>query len=612
MPTAVNGWFADQDQPVRRLVDMMIEKLQTGEDEQDPKENDAVSRWRQRSLYLLLGAAVMIAGALEGRYGKPELFGDDISYLDVANRIQAGDWKMALNSLWNIGYPLLLSVVRQLFPSTPRGEMTAVFWLNLSIYFFSWVGFLWLLQGMARAGRGERDSLSPFLSICAACIFVSVQTGVGRVSTIGPDLLVACLFFFASALLLKLFSNPARSTAAWLGLVLGMGFLCKAIFLTLSCIFFAVVIVFRGRRSVISPLLRVGGVFLLFVVVYSAGMSWSLGRPTLGETGALNYAFHVNHLSHWMGWQGGLGELGTPIHPVKLLYNHPPVFGFGEPFPVTYPPQFNLVYWYEGYHPFFSLKNMVRAVYGNLLASKYLLQDILPVAVAVVLCGCLAFWPRESEDDDARGAISPWILYLPSLLGYLMLLLIHVEGRYVTGFLCVLGMAPFLRFDRWRGSGGVGLRTAALALLATATVFNSSERLHGAVRLAVQRTNMESGGQWEIAKYLRGLGLKAGDRVASVSPGNDIRCTWAYAARLHIVAAIGNDAYDPQNQVQDVHLFFDNPSIQAEVLEVFRRQGAVAVVATEIPFDVSSPGWQRVPGSRAWVLLLEPSASASR
>src|SRR6202040_2201043 len=155
------------------------------------------------------------------------------------------------------------------------------------------------------------------------------------------------------------------------------------------------------------------------------------------------------------------------------------------------------------------------------------------------------------------------------------------------GFLCVLGMAPFLRLDGWRGGLGSGVRAAALLLLLVATVFNSAERLRGAVRLAVARTDMGSGGQWAIAEYLRGLGLKAGDKVASVSPGNDIRCTWAYAAGLHVTAALGNDAYDRQNQAQDVHLFFDNPSIQAEVLELFRRQGAVAVVATEIPFEVS-------------------------
>jgi hypothetical protein len=595
----------------------MTLELQVSSDEQEIGPDDSSLGGRYLWVRLLMGLAVLIAGAIEGRYGKSELFGDDISYLDVANMIRAGDWRAALNPLWSIGYPLLLSFSRRFFASTPHGEMAAVFWLNLVIYFVAWIGFLWLLRLMSRALRGDlsgdRDApLSPFLLICAACIFVTVQTGVGRVSTVGPDLLVTCIFFFASGLALKMLSRPTSGNAALWGAVLGLGFMSKAIFLPLSGICFLVVIIgFRGWRHSAAPFLRTVGVFLLFVVAYGAGLSWALGRPTLGEAGTLNYAFHVNHLKHWMGWQGGPKELGSPAHPVRMLSAHPPVFAFGEPFHVTYPPQFNMVYWYEGYRRFFDFKNLARALVENSHALKYVFQEIIPVALVVALCFFLAFWSRAGDRVGVRRSLNPWLLYLPSMLGILVLLLIHIEGRYVAGFVSVLAMAPFLRSDRW-GPRRSALRAAALILLVMATVFNISERLHVAVRLAVARTDMQSGGQWAVAQYLQKLGLKEGDRVASVSPGNNIRCTWAYASRVHVVAALGNDAYDPESQIEDLHLFFDNPSTREQVLQLFREQGAVAVVATEIPFDVSSPGWQRVPGSKAWVLLLGPQVSAGR
>jgi len=174
----------------------------------------------------------------------------------------------------------------------------------------------------------------------------------------------------------------------------------------------------------------------------------------------------------------------------------------------------------------------------------------------------------------------------------------------------VIGMAPFLALDRLPVRSLI--RTGAVLLLVAATLFNSSERLHGAIRSAVAGTDMQSGGQWAIAEYLVKMNLKAGDKVASVAPRNDFRCTWAYASRSHIVAAIGNDAFDPQSQVRDLHLFFDHPSTQQQVLELFRGQGAVAVVATDIPFEVSSPGWQHVPGSQAWVRFLEPVEVTSK
>ncbi|WP_433963342.1 hypothetical protein RBB74_17240 [Tunturiibacter gelidiferens] len=342
------------------------------------------------------------------------------------------------------------------------------------------------------------------------------------------------------------------------------------------------------------------------------GLSWALGRPTLGEAGALNYAFHVNHLKHWMGWQGGPKELGSPIHPVRLLRTDPPVFAFGEPFHVTYPPQFNMVYWYQGYRQFFSFRNEIRAVFENLRALKDVLRETLAVTLAVALCFCLVLWDAISHRDSGTRSVSTWVLYLPSVLGVLFFLLVHMEGRYVAGFLCVLFLAPYLALDGWSGSTRSALRTAALVLLVVATVYNSSKQLSGAVQSAVGRVDMQSGGQWAVAEYLQEMGLKAGDKVASVSPGNDIRCAWAYASRVHVVAAIGNDAYDPEHQREDLHLFFDNASIQDEVLELFREQGAVAVVATGIPFDVSSPGWRRVPGSRAWVFRLGPQISAGR
>jgi hypothetical protein len=588
---------------------MAIETVRVGSDRLETRATGATFNWWYLSLRLLVGVAVMLAGALECRYGKSELYGDDISYLDVANMIRAGDWRAALNPLWSIGYPLLLSVARRFFPSTMRGEMAAVFWLNLSIYLVAWTGFLWLVRVMARSLRGdplrEPDSpLSPFLLICAGCIFVTVQTGVGRVSTVGPDLLVTGIFFFASAVAVKVYLRPTVGNSVALGVLLGLGFLTKAILLPLASVFFGMMVALQGRRRIGAPIFRAVGVFLLFVVVYGAGLSWSLGRPTLGEAGALNFAFHVNHLSHWMGWQGGPPEFGSPIHPVRMLRTDPPVFAFGEPFHVTYPPQFNMVYWYEGYRHAFSLKNTARAVVGNLHDVKYVFQEILPVTLAVIVCFCFAFVARRRTRAGAAPSLNPWIVYLPSLVGGSFYLLVHLEGRYVAGFLCVTGMAPFLTLDRLPLRSLI--RTAAVLLLVAATLFNSSERLHGAVRSAIARTDMQSGGQWAIADYLVKLNLKAGDKVASVAPRNVFRCTWAYASRSHIVAAIGNDAFDPESQVQDLHLFFDHPSTQQQVLELFREQGAVAVVATDIPFEVSSPGWQHVPGSQAWVRLLEP------
>jgi hypothetical protein len=160
-------------------------------------------------LHLSLGAVVLLCCAVEAWFGRPELFGDDISYLDVTNMIRLGDWKAALNPLWSIGYPMLLAALRPLFPSGIRGELTAVFALNVLICLATWLAFVWFLHTAAKfiaarnATAPATPALSPFVLIAAACVFLVVELSLGRVSSVGPDQLVTCLFFAASALLLR-------------------------------------------------------------------------------------------------------------------------------------------------------------------------------------------------------------------------------------------------------------------------------------------------------------------------------------------------------------------------------------------------------------------------
>ena len=334
---------------------------------------------RMRQLYLplhlLLGSVVMACGLLEAWFGRPELFGDDISYLDVANMIRVGDWRAAFNPLWSIGYPLLLVLVRPFFPAGLHGEFTAVFALNITIYLATWLSFVWFLS---TAADFIDTNLTPLVLTVAACVFVVVQIGFGKVSSVGPDQLVVCLFFLACGLLLRFSQQPTIANGMRLGTVLGVGFVVKAVFLPLSVIFItAALLPFRSRLPRKAALSVSGGV-LLFLLPYAAGLSWAVGRPTLGESGQLNYAYHVNQLPHWMGWQGGPPRLGIPLHPVHLLRDHPAVFGFGEPFHVTYPPQFNLHFWYDGYNHCFSTLNAIRSITTNLHEFEKVLHENWP------------------------------------------------------------------------------------------------------------------------------------------------------------------------------------------------------------------------------------------
>jgi hypothetical protein len=588
------------------------------------------------SLALRFSLAALVAGvsALEGWHGRGELFGDDISYLDVANMLRAHRWKAAFSPLWSIGYPALLTLVRTFFPTDIRGEMRAVFSLNLVISLASYFAFLWLLKEILHF-EGRRSGMteiaectqpSPLTLVAATFAFLTAAIGWARVSSIGPDLLVAGLFFAASALMLRLMQRPRTGTAVLLAVVLAAGFLVKAFFLMLALIFLRITLSACRRHGRHRPFVIAGILFPLLIAPYVYGLSWAWGHPSLGEAGALNYAYHVNGLPHWMGWQGGAAavvgnaspdgtDLGTPIHPVRLLRTDPAVFAFGEPFHVTYPPQFNLPYWYQGYRHFISARNTARAVFLNLRSTAGVLSEDAAFVLAVLLCASLALWIQPDRRAFLRRSLATWPWTLPSLLSLALYLLVHVESRYIAGFLAVLALVPFVALDIWVEPAASDspaarpfakhLRAAMLVLLVLGGSASIFTHLRGPFEQFIHRTPVQTEGEWRVARFLTAAGLRPGDKVADVSAGNDIRCAWAYGARLHIVAAIGNDAYNsPQQRLADLHRFFDDPATQRDVLELFRQQGAIAVVAPSLPFTTTDPGWQHIPGTPAWVLLL--------
>jgi hypothetical protein len=170
----------------------------------------------------------------------------------------------------------------------------------------------------------------------------------------------------------------------------------------------------------------------------------------------------------------------------------------------------------------------------------------------------------------------------------------------------VLFIAPVLGIELWGAPLSPKTTTVMMLLIVLGGTADLLVQLRQPIVLALHRAPVQTAGQWRIAHYLTAAGLRPGDKVASVSDANVIRCAWAYGARVRIVAAIGNDAYDgyAPDQLRDLHRFFDDPAVQARDLDLFRQQGAVAVVAPDLPFSPADPGWQSVSGTHAWVLLL--------
>ena len=554
-------------------------------------------------------------------YARTVYSGDAISYLNVVRAIHAGDWKLAFNPLWGIGYPLLLSVVTRVFPATPGWEWVAIHVLNLLIFLATLLSFWYLALTAARSARlrwiRENVAAERFLLVAAFLVFVGLNLTMDNVSRVGPDMLVSLIVYLAAGLLLRLREQASVGRAVGLGLILGFGCSVKNVFLPLMFLFLVVlVLTAKDRLGAVRTAVLTGLAALVFLIPNVAGLSHAMGHLTLGESGSINYAWHVNKLQDGAFWEGAPWppSYGKPIHPPTMVMETPHVFLFAEPFPVTYPPFFNPPYFYEGYRHFFNAKLQASAILHNL----YQLVKIFRTQVlvfAVLLCWLLAarrarnFYrgkPRSAERDAGL-----WMLGLIAVLGIGLYLLVWVEDRYIVSFagmLLLLALFKAMEANRAPMTGRFeksGILVWMLVIGCACTLLiNSKEGYRDVLGNLRHQRLFHNDPQWVAAEYLRQQGLKSGDPVAVVSDlFNASRANWAYYDGLRIIGQLHGES--GAFGTSDFDAFWRaTPERQREILGVFQKAGAKVVFAPVRPDGVSDEGWVAVPGTAYWIYWL--------
>ena len=574
---------------------------------------------------LIVTLIVVGFGTVEDWFGRTYYADDAIGYFDVSKAIDRGDCATALNPYWSIGYPTILSATRWMFPPGPYGEWTALHVVNLVIFLAIYLSFLYFLKAAtiytakvngdddATAGNGWNG----FIFVIGTSVFLLWQLMIGNASRLSPDPLVSGIFFLVTAAALHFYMRPSAKTAVVMGLLMGFGYLVKAVFLPISVGMLLVVFLHcltrsrSDRRPAITKLAWAIPVIAFVTLPYIIALSHAVGKFTLGESGSLNYAWNVNHLPHSCNWQGGTAQFGVPFHPTHLVLRDPPVFTFAEPFHVTYPPWYNPPYWYEGYHHFFNIKNEISALKATVPALRRFFFEgrhcgIKALGAGLLLALCL-FLLKERRTWWKR-LMSLWPLYLLPIAAFSVYLLVVIEPRYVVGFLIVLLLTPFLPlvvptplFSKRVGYAFVILfATGCAAIL----VGNKKDAIHR----AIHNEPYTSDEQWRIGSYLIQSGVQPEEKVAAVAVWENIECTWAYVSGVHIVAEIGNDAFDFDHHEQDFHLFLSSPDVQQTVFTLFRQAGAKLVVASYVDGTPQGPGWEQIPGTRSWIHRLDENA----
>lgn len=525
--------------------------------------------------------ALVVGGAqvLAHRYG---MNADGMSYLDLADAWRRGQWGAAINAYWSPLYSWLLAVPISLV--SPAYEAFAAKLLSLAAAGCALLAFERLWREL-RTPESADDHPTPLRHAAAAAVALWGTLELVGVMLLTPDILVLALALLAFALLARATRTGDQRDFLLLGLVLGAGYLAKAVMFPVALLAIAAGLAHAvaSRRATRGPALAALA-FAAVALPLVVALSVQKGRPTFGDSGRINYAFYVNRVPPVAHWQGGPPGSGMPVHPTRMVTEDPDGFEFARPIPGTYPPWYDPSYWYEGVRPSFDLRGHAARLAVAAPMLWFLFWPPLVVLLAVLVAGGAA---RET----VAMLESRWPVALVAQGAVFMYALVYVEQRYLAPFVVTIWLWILASLRARPGRAAViALASGALAIGPVLELYDRAERdVYASVALATG-TWRDRNHDWEVAERLRARGIVPGTRIVRI--GNGARSYWARLAGLRIVAELPTG---------DARAFWELPPVsRAAVLDMLARSSGATLFVTEDPGTrMDLTGWCRLGGTGA-------------
>lgn len=531
-------------------------------------------------------------GTINARFYRDLMNPDGISYLDLADEALKHGPLALVNAHWGPLYPALIALWKLILRPSPFQEFAHVHALNAVIYLAAAVAFGWFLRELIMSShsshsnnvagfgsdRGPLCKQWAFIS-CAFAIFCRYTNAEHLPPAVTPDILLSATVFAAGALFFRIVRKPSRNMYFALSGVLALGYFAKSIILpagiVLLLLLWACQYRFASRRA---NLLLAAAALCLFCAPQIGLISRSVGYPSFGETGRLNYLWSVQQVRQFEGWTGTPGG-DMPIHGPRLLMSDPEVLEFAQPIAGTYPLWYDPVYWHAGAKIHFDFSQAWGAFKRNLYFYKtYFAELSYPLAglsVLIILAGLKRLRP---------GSMQCWFLLWP--LGVLLMYgLLYIEFRYAAPWLVLIWVASYSAFLSRQGLAErlLLILVAGLILIPRLMEVKAAYPILAKSRPAL--TNV-------IAQYLSEMGLQPGDPIATVGEG--FRYYFARTARVRIIAQITNES----------DFWSRTPSQVLEVEKAVAGTGAKALIAIDRPPDSQYRDWQVINETRVSVLRL--------
>lgn len=560
-----------------------------------------------RRLHIGCWIALIAIAIVRAWFTRYELMGgDSLAYLDIARAVAEGHLGAVIHPYWSPGYPIFISFFLWLFHPNAYWEAPLIHFVNVLIVAVALTSFqlFWseALTWHKRAVQAQNGTIPEhtFWMIGYAAFGIAALNVI-RVGLLGADLLVLACCFLAGWSTLRLRRAPGIGHALLLGVVLALGYYAKAPFFPIGFIF--ILCACFGRPMVRQAVLLGGLALITFLLVcapFITAISRMKGRLTFGDAARLSYGFYIDGVQFYEHWQGGPPGSGQPVHPTRKLNAYPEIYEFAARNMGTYPAWFDPTYWYEGITPHFNLKRQAIVLVRNLALEFQIIMESSAGLVCVALLLVLLTGYRKRW---VKGFWRLWFVWTPGALALMMFALVHIEARFLGGWLVMLFAGVVCACSLPHGTDiRQAVRCIGIAALITAgaSVILQAGREAISIDYAAGRSSRNAA----IAVFLLNNGLHAGDAVALI--GNGAETYWAHLAQLHLVAEIpAGIASRPGHPAID---FWESRMEQQQrALEILEQTGARAVIAgsqdslaAAVP-AVMPPRWKKIGETGAYI-----------
>lgn len=483
---------------------------------------------------------------------------DAVAYLDMADRFLQGARGALLNAYWSPLYPFLLA--HAIAFASPYWQATALHLVNFAIYLLVLLSFDFFLKRIlaqtSANARMEWALRALAYALVLWCCLILTSLGQSH-----PDLLVMAAVFFAAGITERLRTRSV--TLAWcaaLGAVLGLGYLAKAAMFPLGFVFLIVAIL--ALRRPISPRAAVLLTFAVLTFALIAGAySYMLSRVeqrfTVGDSAKIAYAMEVN-------------GAGAPAHPRQKIFDRPAIYIYADRLVGTNPGWYDPAYWRAGIEPKFNLARQADVLHRSLDIYFSVFAQL-----GAVFGGFLALLFIGDRRATLRRVAGQWPLYVPALAALGMYSLVHVELRFLGGFVALLCLALFLGVEISPESRpfAAAIVLAVVVMLGTQIAWEAG---HNFVALAQNAKSSD----WLVAKDLESRGIHRGDRVATI--GEQPSIYWARLAGVTLTGEIS---------AADAAAFWAAaPDLKVQIARALAQAGIAAIVAQGVPQSAVSQG----------------------